>query len=111
MTPDCLFCKIIEGQIPSTKVGETNQVFAFQDISPQAPTHVLVVHKTHTASLAETAENTLLGEFMGGVRDIAHQLGLKDFRVVVNNGPGAGQSVFHLHAHILAGRPLLWPPG
>lgn len=111
MADDCLFCKILTGQIPSNKAAETDQVFAFHDIAPQAPTHVLVIHKTHTASLAETTDNSILAELSGGVRDIAKQLGLKDYRVVINNGAEAGQSVFHLHAHILAGRPLKWPPG
>ncbi len=111
MADDCLFCKILTGQIPSNKAAETDRVFAFHDIAPQAPTHVLVIHKTHTASLAETADNTILAELAGGIRDIANQLGLKDYRVVINNGAEAGQSVFHLHAHILAGRPLKWPPG
>lgn len=111
MAENCLFCNIVVGAIPCQKAGETEQVLAFHDIHPQAPTHVLVIPKTHTTSLSETHDNTLLGELLGGVRDIAQQLGLSDYRLVVNNGPQAGQTVFHLHAHILAGRPLHWPPG
>lgn len=111
MVDDCLFCKIAGEQIPSNKAAETEHVFAFHDIAPQAPTHVLVIHKTHTASLSETDDNTLFADLLGGVRDIAKQLGLSDYRLVINNGAAAGQSVFHMHAHILAGRPLKWPPG
>jgi histidine triad (HIT) family protein len=111
MNPDCLFCKIIQGDIPSKKIAETERVYAFEDITPQAPTHVLVIHKTHTHSLADTADNDVLSDLFGGVRDIAKQLGLQNYRLVVNNGPEAGQSVFHLHAHLLSGRPFAWPPG
>jgi histidine triad (HIT) family protein len=111
MSADCLFCKIIAGDIPSQKVADTDTILAFNDIAPQAPVHVLVIHKRHTPSLSETDNNALLGELLGGVRDVARQLNLSDYRVVLNNGAGAGQSVFHVHAHLLAGRPLLWPPG
>lgn len=111
MTTDCLFCKIIQGAIPSKKVYEDEQVFAFEDIQPQAPTHVLVIPKQHSANLLETSDASTLGHVLNGVRSVAHQLGIHDFRTVINNGAEAGQSVFHLHAHILAGRPLSWPPG
>lgn len=111
MADNCLFCKILTGQIPSNKAAETDCVFAFHDIAPQAPTHVLVIHKTHTASLSETEDNRIFADLLGGARDIAKQLGLNDYRLVINNGAEAGQSVFHLHAHLLAGRPLKWPPG
>jgi histidine triad (HIT) family protein len=111
MNETCLFCKMITGKIPCHKVGETETLLAFKDINPQAPTHILVIHKTHTANLSETLDNTILGELLGGARDTARQLGLNDYRLIVNNGAEAGQSVFHLHAHILAGRPLQWPPG
>jgi histidine triad (HIT) family protein len=111
MAGDCLFCKIIAGDIPSQKAAETDHVLAFQDITPQAPTHLLVIHKQHSPSLSDTPDNALLGQWMAGVRDVAQQLKLSDYRVVINNGAQAGQSVFHLHAHILAGRPLKWPPG
>lgn len=111
MSDDCLFCKMIAGQIPVNKAAETDQTLAFHDISPQAPTHVLVIHKTHTASLSETDDNAIFGDLLGGVRDTAKQLGLTDYRLVINNGPHAGQTVFHMHAHIIGGRPLQWPPG
>lgn len=111
MSDDCLFCRIITGAIPAQVVADTGTALAFQDVAPQAPTHLLVIHKRHTASLADTSDNALLGELFGAVRDVAATLNLRDFRVVVNNGPEAGQSVFHLHAHLLAGRPLQWPPG
>ena len=111
MATDCLFCKIIAGEIPSKKAAETEHILAFHDITPQAPTHVLIIHKQHSSSLSETTDEALLGQWMAGVRDVAQQLKLSDYRVIVNNGAQAGQSVFHLHAHILAGRPLAWPPG
>ena len=111
MTADCLFCKLITGDIPSKKAVETEHILAFHDINPQAPTHVLVIHKQHTPSLSESPDADFLGQWMAGVRDIAKQLDLSDYRVVVNNGPQAGQTVHHLHAHILSGRPMDWPPG
>ncbi len=111
MSADCLFCKIIAGDIPSQKVAETEHIVAFNDITPQAPTHLLVIHKQHTPSLSDSPDSLILGQWMSGVRDVAQQQQLSDYRVIVNNGTGAGQSVFHLHAHILAGRPLDWPPG
>lgn len=111
MSTDCLFCKMITGDIPTRKVTETDTVFAFHDIDPKAPTHVLVIHKTHTASLSETEDNQIFADLLGGVRDVAKELGLTDYRQVINNGPGAGQTVYHMHAHILGGRRLEWPPG
>lgn len=108
---ECLFCKIIAGDIPGNKVLETDKLFAFHDISPQAPMHALVISKTHTASLLETDDPALLGDVLAGARDVAKALGLSDYRVVINNGAGAGQTVFHLHLHVLGGRPLAWPPG
>lgn len=111
MSADCLFCKMIRGEIPTRKVAETESVYAFHDINPQAPTHVLVIHKHHTTSLADSPSNQLLGELLGGVRDVAEQLNLSDYRTVINTGAAAGQTVFHTHVHILGGRPLAWPPG
>ncbi len=108
---DCLFCKIIQGEIPAKKVAETDAILAFQDIAPQAPTHLLVIHKTHTASLADTDNNQVFAELFGGIRDLTTDLKLENFRVVLNTGADAGQSVFHMHAHVLAGRKLTWPPG
>jgi len=110
---DCLFCRIVGGEIPSQKVYEDENVFAFEDIAPKAPTHVLVVPKKHIARLADVSpdDELLLGTLVVRAAAIAKERGLSDFRVVANNGEGAGQSVFHLHFHLLGGRPFRWPPG
>ena len=111
---DCLFCKIAAGEIPSTKVYEDQQVFAFKDIDPQAPFHVLIIPKEHIASAAEiTPENSqIVAHIFEVAAQIAkeHQLG-KGFRIVTNCGEEGGQTVGHLHYHMLAGRNLSWPPG
>lgn len=111
MAADCLFCKIVAGEIPADKVLSTDRITVFRDISPQAPTHLLVIPNTHTPSVRETADSALLADVFAGARDAADTLGLEDYRLVVNNGAEAGQTVFHLHMHVLAGRPLDWPPG
>ncbi len=111
MSDACLFCAIATGAIPSEKVWESDTAIAFRDIAPQAPVHCVVVSKTHTAKLSETEEDTLLGTLIAAVRETARSLTLEDYRVVINNGASAGQTVFHLHAHLLAGRRLAWPPG
>ncbi len=106
---ECLFCKIIAGDIPSTKVYEDENVYAFRDINPQAPTHILVIPKTHIASVAElTGENSdLVAHIFEAIPKIAEAEGLKNgYRVVSNCGPDAGQTVFHLHFHILGGKEL-----
>ena len=106
---DCLFCKIIAGDIPSTKVYEDELVYAFRDIAPQAPTHILVIPKAHIASVAElTAENSaVVAHIFEVIPQIAKAEGLENgYRVVSNCGPDAGQTVFHLHFHILGGKPL-----
>ena len=111
---DCLFCKIVAGSIPSEKVIETDGVLAFRDINPGAPTHVLVIPKDHVASAHELtrAHDPLLGEVFEVIAKVATQEGVADgYRVVTNNGSPAGQSVFHLHFHVVGGRPLGWPPG
>lgn len=110
---DCLFCKIVAGQIPSKKVYEDEQIVAFEDIAPKAPTHILLVPRKHISKLADlTAEDTtLVGEIALRSAAIASERGLSDFRLVANNGQGAGQSVFHLHFHLLGGRRMRWPPG
>ncbi len=110
---DCIFCKIAQGQIPSKKVFEDERLFAFEDISPKAPTHILVIPKKHIPKLAdiEASDTALVGEMAKRAASIAKERGLSDFRLVANNGPGAGQSVFHLHFHLLGGRPMGWPPG
>ena len=110
---DCLFCKIIAGDIPSKKVYEDESVYAFYDIDPQAPVHFLVIPKEHVASCGEiTPENSgAVAKCFEAISKITKELGLTDFRVVSNCGPQAGQTVFHLHFHVLSGRDMTWPPG
>lgn len=111
---DCLFCRIVAGEIPADVVHADDDLIAFRDIAPKAPVHVLVIPRKHVASLAEAGEEdeALLGRLLAAAGDIARQLGVGDaFRVAVNSGSGAGQSVFHLHLHVLGGRPFDWPPG
>jgi histidine triad (HIT) family protein len=112
---DCLFCGIVAGDVPAQRVAETARTLAFRDINPQAPTHVLVIPKDHHPDLAAlaTAGGGLLAEVATQAHEIAEAEGLGEsgYRVVFNTGAGAGQSVFHAHAHILGGRPLAWPPG
>lgn len=111
--PSCLFCRIARGQIPSTKVFEDDEFYAFRDIAPKAPTHVLVVPKAHLARLsaASPADAPLLARLLLTFARIAEAEKAADFRLVVNNGADAGQSVDHLHLHLLAGRSFGWPPG
>ena len=111
---DCLFCKIVNGEIPSTKVYEDEEVLAFNDIDPKAPTHILVIPKQHIESCAAVDEgnSALVARVFEVIAKIAKDNGFQDgFRVVSNIGDSAGQSVKHLHYHILAGRNLSWPPG
>ena len=111
---DCLFCRIISGEIPSKKVYADEHIYAFEDINPQAPAHILVVPKKHIRGLKEaTAEDAeLIGHCHLAAASIARQRGIEDgYRTVLNVGPRAGQSVFHLHVHLLGGRHLQWPPG
>ncbi len=112
--PDCLFCKIIEGKIPSKKVYEDDRVFAFEDINPGAPTHVLIVPKQHLEGLnkATAEDEATLGYMQLIAAKIGRERGIEDgYRTVLNVGPLSGQSVFHIHLHILGGRDLKWPPG
>ena len=112
--PNCLFCRIIRGDIPSKKVYEDEHVFAFEDINPQAPTHVLIIPKTHFPGLkeAEPGDAEIIGQCHLAAARIARQRDIEQgYRTVLNVGPGAGQSVFHLHVHLLGGRSLSWPPG
>ena len=111
---DCLFCKIRDKQIPAKIVAENEHALAFRDIGPQAPTHVLVIPKKHLSSLNEATHEdaALVGELLLLAQKIAKDEGLSGgYRTVFNTGPDAGQSVFHLHLHLLGGRPLAWPPG
>ena len=111
---DCLFCKIVNGEIPSNKVYEDDQILAFYDVAPQAPVHFLIVPKKHMDSLDDTTDEdaALLAHIMLKIKDIAKDLGLENgYRVVINTGEDGMQSVKHLHVHVLAKRRLLWPPG
>ena len=111
----CLFCRIASGEIPAKKVHEDDDVVAFHDINPQAPTHVLVIPRHHIAALdaMTVADVSTLGTTVLKATQIARELGLADdgYRLVVNNGEGAGQTVFHIHIHLLGGRAFGWPPG
>ena len=112
--PDCLFCKIASKEIPAKLVYEDAEIFAFEDIHPQAPTHILICPRKHLASLTDaTVEDTaMLGRLQLVAAQFAAERKLTEgYRTVINNGPGAGQSVFHLHLHLLGGREFRWPPG
>jgi histidine triad (HIT) family protein len=114
MSTDCLFCKIVSGAIPSTAVYRDEHLYAFRDVSPQAPIHILIVPVRHLASVAEAqaGDELLLGALLRRAAQLAAQAGLANgYRLVVNTGVDGGQSVAHLHVHLLGGRPLTWPPG
>jgi histidine triad (HIT) family protein len=111
---DCLFCRIIKKELPSDIVYEDDDVLAFRDVKPQAPVHVLIIPKRHIASLADLTEQDkdAMGHAMFCASRLARDLGISEgYRVVVNCGKDAGQSVFHIHMHLLGGRSLGWPPG
>lgn len=110
---DCLFCKIIAGEIPSKKIYEDENVYAFADIHPQAPTHVLICPKRHIDRIAdlEAGDETLMGQAVLAAGAIAKLLKLTHYRLVINNGEEVGQSVFHIHFHLMGGRKMTWPPG
>ena len=110
---DCLFCKIAAGEIPSKKVYEDDLCYAFHDIAPQAPTHFLVIPKAHMASVSDVTEENaaIVGHIFAVIARLAKEQGLDSYRVVSNIGEQAGQSVPHLHFHVLSGRDMTWPPG
>ncbi len=110
---DCLFCRIAKGEIPSTKVTENQSFYAFRDVNPQAPVHVLAIPREHRASLNDVRDANLIGGLLLFARDVARAEGLADrgYRVVLNTNADGGQTVFHVHAHILGGRAMKWPPG
>jgi histidine triad (HIT) family protein len=110
---DCLFCKIANKQIPSSIVYEDDEVLAFNDISPQAPAHILIIPKEHIRSTDEinSGNKDIAGNIVAAASKIASDLKLDGYRLVFNSGEIAGQSVFHLHCHLLGGRPMKWPPG
>jgi histidine triad (HIT) family protein len=114
MSADCLFCKIAEKKIPSKVVYEDEDVFAFEDIGPQAPTHILIIPRKHFASLNEASaeDAAVIGKMHLVAAELARKLNLTDgYRTVMNSGRGAGQTVWHLHLHLLGGREFGWPPG
>ena len=113
MADDCLFCRIARGEIPATIVAQSARCLAFRDIGPQAPTHVLVIPREHVASLNELADQTLLADMMALVAQVVRDEGIAEqgYRVVINTNSHGGQTVFHLHIHVLGGRHLHWPPG
>lgn len=110
---DCLFCKIIKGDIPSKKVYEDDLCYAFYDIDPQAPTHFLVIPKSHIQSVSQVTSGNcaIVGHIFQVIAKLAKELDLESYRVVSNIGDQAGQSVHHLHFHVLSGRDMTWPPG
>ncbi|WP_284351885.1 histidine triad nucleotide-binding protein [Roseisolibacter agri] len=113
MSDSCLFCRVVRGEIPATLVAETAECVAFRDINPQAPLHVLVIPREHVASLNEATDAAQLGRLSLLAAEIARREGYAEtgYRTVVNTGPQAGQTVHHVHLHLLAGRDLRWPPG
>ncbi len=111
--PDCLFCKIVAGEIPAEIVHTSERTVAFRDINPQAPLHVLVVPRGHDPNAAASAatDAEMFAELAVTARAVASAEGYDDYRLVFNTGAGVGQTVFHTHGHVLAGRPMSWPPG
>lgn len=110
---NCLFCKIVTGKIPADLVHQDDRCLVIRDINPQAPTHVLVIPREHLESLDDVSQRDegLVGHLLHVGARVANDLGNSDYRTVINTGAGAGQSVFHLHVHVLGGRPMSWPPG
>jgi len=114
-TTDCLFCRIVSGEIPAELVAQGDEWIAFRDVSPQAPTHVLIIPRMHVESVADLDQTSgdLAGQLLLAAAETARSLGVSEdgYRLVTNRGVRAGQSVFHLHIHLLAGRDMAWPPG
>jgi histidine triad (HIT) family protein len=113
MSDACIFCRIANGEIEATKVAETDQAIAFRDLNPQAPTHILVIPKVHVTSMAETDDPAILGGILQLASQVAKAEGLTatGYRTVINTGFNGGQTVNHLHAHVIGGRRMSWPPG
>jgi histidine triad (HIT) family protein len=113
MSQDCLFCKIAGGEIPVAIIAENDHALAFRDISPQAPHHVLVIPRKHVTSLNHATDPLELGSLLSLAAEVARQEGIAEsgYRTVINTGQDGGQTVFHLHVHVLGGRRLTWPPG
>lgn len=113
MTDSCLFCRIVAGEIPAQRVAESDHALAFRDVSPQAPTHILVIPRAHIASLAAGADAEVVADMVALAQRVASEAGIAEsgYRLVINTNPDGGQTVYHLHAHILGGRKMHWPPG
>ena len=113
MADACLFCRIIRKEIPAKIVAENEDCFAFRDINPQAPVHILVVPRAHIRSVQDVTDPTMIGKLTSMATDLARREGVADdgYRLVINTNADAGQTVFHLHLHLLGGRHLSWPPG
>jgi len=113
MSDNCLFCKIVRGEIPADTLYEDDDIIAFRDIAPQAPVHFLVIPKKHISGPADigSEDEQLMGKIMRVGAELARKEGIDHYRVVFNNGEQAGQTVFHIHMHILGGRDMSWPPG
>lgn len=113
MSDQCLFCKIVRKEIPAKIVEETDEMIAFQDVNPQAPLHVLIIPKAHVPSLNEATDAQMIGRLSLLAAEIAKREGVSEagYRTLINTNRDAGQTVFHVHLHLLAGRPMKWPPG
>lgn len=113
MTDDCVFCSIAAGEVPATVVVSTDRVIAFRDIAPQAPVHVVVIPREHHADVAALAavDAATLADLVEVANEVAEREAGGEYRLVFNTGPDSGQSVFHAHGHVLAGRRMTWPPG
>ncbi len=108
---DCIFCKIANKEIPADLIYEDENVVAFNDLNPTAPVHLLVIPKKHYSSLNDIDEEKVFGQIFSAIPKITKKLGIKEYRTVVNTGKSAGQSVFHIHVHVLSGREFTWPAG
>lgn len=108
---DCIFCKIASGEFNTEFVYQDDQVVAFKDLNPQAPVHILIIPKQHSDSIQQMNEDSLIGRLFQAGTEVAKKLNMDNYRFVVNKGKDAGQTVFHTHVHLLAGRPMNWPPG
>ncbi len=107
----CIFCAIAKKEIPAELLYEDDLLVAFADINPVAPTHILIIPREHCAGLSETENEVILARLLKTARALSAEMNIHDYRLVINNGPRAGQTVFHLHLHLLAGRDFSWPPG